>query len=287
MKPTLDVKPRVSKSIFFTCAMPPLSLDKPGTFRFSTIMISCNLSRDFPSGDGPERILVEGYCDKKISCFASTISSGAPGLTQHRRVYHGLHGSVSEKLIDRSSLSEAYYQSSNTVDRHNQFSSFITHGFSWHTQQYSHRVFGSVLAYIATNAFLAMKWECSFVKQEFKFSSFADFVRALSFLAVGSPTLQFAPVASQASPDLSIDAIALHTLENIPRDGKGVLQSRKQCAFCKKRECRPTQYCTGCSDPAESLFVGYCHTKSIYSDGMCFTKHIIDLLNLPAADTSG
>ena len=143
-------------------------------------------------GVGPERILVEGYCDKKISCFASTIGSGAPGLTQRRRVYHGLHGSVREKLIDRSSLSEAYYQASNTVDRHNQYSSFITHGFSWQTQHYSHRVFGSVIAYIATNAFLAMKWERSSVNKEFEFSRFSDFVRALSFLAVGSPTLQLA-----------------------------------------------------------------------------------------------
>ena len=138
--------------------MPPLTLDEPGTFRSCPFMITCYLPRDFPLGVGPERLLVEGYCDKKISCFASSIGSGAPGLTQHRRVYHGLHGSVSEKLIDRSSLSEAYYQTSNTVDRHNQNSTLVTHGFAWHTQHYSHRVFGSVLSYITTNAFLAMKW---------------------------------------------------------------------------------------------------------------------------------
>ena len=252
------------------------------------LLLLCYLPRDFPLGVGPERLLVEGYCDKKISCFASSIGSGAPGLKQNKRVYHGLHGSVSEKLIDRSSLSEAYYQTSNTVDRHNQYSSLVTHGFAWHTQHYSHRVFGSVLSYIATNAFLAMKWERSSVNKEFEFSSFGDFVRALSFLAVGSPTLHFAPLASQASPaPSSVDTIALHTLENIPRDDKSNLQSRKHCAFCKQGSCRPTQYCKGCSNPAESLFVAYCHTKSIYSDGTCFTKHVIDLLSLPAADAAG
>jgi len=287
LKPVLETKPRVSKSIFFTCAMPPLTLDEPGTFRSSPFMITCYLPRDFPLGVGPERLLVEGYCDKKISCFASSIGSGAPGLTQHRRVYHGLHGSVSEKLIDRSSLSEAYYQTSNTVDRHNQYSSLVTHGFAWHTQHYSHRVFGSVLSYITTNAFLAMKWERSSVNEQFEFSSFGDFVRALSFLAVGSPTIQFAPLASQASPAPSlIDTIALHKLECIPRGENSALISRKHCAFCKNGECRPLQYCAGCSNPADLVFVSYCHTKSKYTDGMCFIKHIIGLQGLPVADAA-
>ncbi len=41
LKPILEVKPRESKSIFFTCAMPPLTLDEPGTFRASALMITC------------------------------------------------------------------------------------------------------------------------------------------------------------------------------------------------------------------------------------------------------
>ena len=80
------------------------------------------------------------------------------------------------------------------------------------------------------------------MNKEFEFSSFGDFVRALSFLAVGSPTLQ---LASQSSPvPSSIDAIALHELDFIPRDENGALLSRKCCAFCKHGQCRPLQYCT-------------------------------------------
>jgi hypothetical protein len=110
---------------------------------------------------------------------------------------------------------------------------------------------------------------------------------SLSSRAVGSPTIQFAPLASQASPAPSlIDTIALHKLEYIPRGENSALISRKHCAFCKNGECRPLQYCTGCSNPAGLVFVSYCHTKSKYTDGMCFIKHIIGLQGLPVADAA-
>lgn len=193
-----------------------------------------------------------GWRDKKIHTFVGSCSTTLDGIPA-KKMRTNENGQKYTLEVPRIKIIEEYFQGAPSIDVHNHLrQSGLALEEVWHTQNWKHRLYASLLGIIETNAYLAFKY----FKKDVNKLSHADFTKNLAYQLVttewetGSTNENRAERSNNNNPATTTHTehslIALSTISEKQR-------VQRKCVICsriRKVQQKASYFCQPCGQNA-------------------------------------
>jgi hypothetical protein len=276
--------------------------------RGAWVVLASNYTVGGEEGGKPQKLYAVGWADKKLKSIVTNCGITVKCPTDSERVRNKVVRNAEGELVDsrmilsvqRPWVIELFYRCLATIDQHDQLrQSFLAFERLWHTKQWWHRIFMTILGVIFTNTFLTYKFE--YKRAQFgSLDGADDFKTVLGKLAKQLIFNSYLPgedkerkarkgphglALHQDDDDVEprpihemrpLSQLPLYRERNDKADEGARKRARRTCAICAK-QC--AYYCVCCSNVDTNNLTCFCVSTAHGGSRNCSDQHRADALN--------